>query len=81
MWDWNGPERIRYFLWPVGHGKLLTNEERYRRHLAEDSHCLICNKTGEDVLHVLRDYPAAFYVWSCLVSKGMLNDFTLRFDD
>ena len=82
VWDWNDLERIHYFLWLARHGKLLTNEERYRRHLAEDSLCPICNKTGEDVLHVLRDCPAAYYVWCCLVSKGMLkNFFTLRFDD
>ena len=82
VWDWNGPERIGYFLWLVGHGKLLTNEERYKRHLAEDSHCLICNKEDEGLLHVLRDCPAAYYVWVFLVPRDMFNSlFSLDFDD
>ncbi|CAN1128818.1 Putative ribonuclease H protein At1g65750, partial [Linum perenne] len=33
IWGWNGPNRIKHFLWLASHKKLLTNEERGRRHL------------------------------------------------
>ena len=70
------------FLWLANHGKLLTNEERCRRHLAEDSHHLICNELNESCLHVLRDCPAAYYVWAYLVPRDMFpNFFSLDFDD
>lgn len=33
IWKWEGPHRICYFLWLVAHGKILTNFERFRRHI------------------------------------------------
>ncbi|CAN1147353.1 Putative ribonuclease H protein At1g65750 [Linum perenne] len=34
VWNWRGPNKIRLFLWLASHNKLLTNEERRRRHIA-----------------------------------------------
>lgn len=31
IWQWNGPERIRGFLWKLGHDAILSNETRFRR--------------------------------------------------
>ena len=43
LWSWKGLERICYFLWLASHGKLLTNEERHRRHLSQNGLCPMCN--------------------------------------
>ncbi|KAJ1443273.1 Reverse transcriptase zinc-binding domain [Sesbania bispinosa] len=37
VWKWNGPPRIKCFLWKCLHGKLPTNEERIHRGMAGDS--------------------------------------------
>jgi hypothetical protein len=42
MWKWNGPERIKVFLWTVAHNSLLTNETRVHRIMAEDPQCHHC---------------------------------------
>ncbi|CAN1153952.1 Putative ribonuclease H protein At1g65750 [Linum perenne] len=34
IWKWNGPNRIKHFLWLASHKRLLTNEERGRRHIS-----------------------------------------------
>ncbi|CAN1810688.1 Putative ribonuclease H protein At1g65750 [Linum perenne] len=34
IWQWVGPNRVKHFLWLASHGKLLTNAERMRRHMA-----------------------------------------------
>ena len=61
---------------------MLTNAERYNRHLTQDSHCEFCIEVEEDILHVLRDCPVAYYVWVCLVPRDMVNIFfSLDFDD
>ncbi|KAJ6855560.1 hypothetical protein NC651_040268 [Populus alba x Populus x berolinensis] len=36
IWKWNGPERIKAFLWIVAHSSLIQNETKGRRHFAED---------------------------------------------
>ncbi|CAN1156973.1 Putative ribonuclease H protein At1g65750 [Linum perenne] len=66
VWKWQGPGRVQYFLWLVAQGKLLTNLERKRRHLTEDSSCPRCGATKESILHVLRDCNYAGQVWECL---------------
>ena len=82
VWDWKAPERIRFFLWLATHRRLLTNAERYKRHLTQDSHCEFYSEVEEDILHVLRHCPVAYYVWVCLVPRDMVNIFfSLDFDD
>ncbi|CAN1193234.1 Putative ribonuclease H protein At1g65750 [Linum perenne] len=62
-WKWKGPHRIRMFLWLAIQGKLLTNQERYRRHMTLHTACGYCQDTSESVTHVLRDCAFAKEVW------------------
>ncbi|CAN1757952.1 Putative ribonuclease H protein At1g65750 [Linum perenne] len=66
IWNWKGPQRIRQFLWLAMHKKLLTNQERRRRHLTDNAGCTRCGGGEESVLHVLRDCPFASEVWNGL---------------
>ncbi|CAN1152639.1 Putative ribonuclease H protein At1g65750 [Linum perenne] len=66
VWNWRGPNRIRFFLWLAVHGKLLTNGERRRRHLAGTDLCPRCNAAVESVSHVLCECPLAAEVWRLL---------------
>lgn len=39
IWKWKGTERIRTFLWKLGHESLMTNMERQRRMRASSATC------------------------------------------
>ncbi|CAN1810690.1 Putative ribonuclease H protein At1g65750 [Linum perenne] len=71
IWQWVGPNRVKHFLWLASHGKLLTNAERMRRHMAVNGDCHRCLGIEESVLHVIRDCPFARQVWS---SVGFQSD-------
>lgn len=42
IWKWGGPQRIKSFLWKLAHGRLLTNDERQRRHMCSEATCSRC---------------------------------------
>lgn len=50
IWKWEGPNRIRYFLWMVAHDKILTNLEIFKRHLSINDLCLICHLESESTI-------------------------------
>ncbi|CAN1787197.1 Putative ribonuclease H protein At1g65750 [Linum perenne] len=63
IWKWRGPHRVKHFLWLASHGRLLTNNERHRRHLAQDASCAFCNHPDESLSHVLRDCLNCLVNW------------------
>ncbi|CAN1754320.1 Putative ribonuclease H protein At1g65750 [Linum perenne] len=76
VWKWEGPQRVRHFLWIVSNNKLLTNAERYRRHITNCGDCGVCLGTPESSLHVLRDCAASRICWEAGPAPG----FTLNTD-
>ncbi|CAN1784065.1 Putative ribonuclease H protein At1g65750 [Linum perenne] len=66
VWLWRGPNKLRFFLWLAFQDKLLTNAQRLRRNLSSDASCSLCLNPNEDVLHIIRDCPAAREVWSLI---------------
>ncbi|CAN1842174.1 Putative ribonuclease H protein At1g65750 [Linum perenne] len=63
VWLWEGPSRVRHFLWLVAHDRVLTNAERCRRHMVAVGDCQRCRGCTEDTLHVVRDCQVAREVW------------------
>ncbi|CAN1839814.1 Putative ribonuclease H protein At1g65750 [Linum perenne] len=63
VWKWNGPNRIRHFLWLAVRDKLLTNDVRCRRGFCPDAVCNCCGSGNETILHVLRDCEFARDTW------------------
>ncbi|CAL1405060.1 unnamed protein product [Linum trigynum] len=59
IWKTPTMQRVRIFLWLLNHDRLLTNEERGRRHLIEDTSCKICDGGPKTTIHVVRDCPFA----------------------
>lgn len=70
IWQWQGPQRVRTFLWLGYHERILTNVERARRHLSASNNCRVCNGGTETILHALRNFPGAHYVWSKLIPRA-----------
>ncbi|CAN1165565.1 Putative ribonuclease H protein At1g65750 [Linum perenne] len=75
VWNWQGPNRIRFFLWLVAHNRLLTNAERRRRHLCATESCSRCSSASEDAIHVLRDCKFARDLWLSLIPTANLQSF------
>ena len=67
VWRVVAPERVRVFLWLVTHQFIMTDMERKRRHMGENSVCQVCNGAEESIIHVLRDCPAMEGIWLRLV--------------
>ncbi|CAN1343202.1 Putative ribonuclease H protein At1g65750 [Linum perenne] len=67
VWSWEGPAKIKHFIWLVMHGKVITNEERRRRHLSPDAICPECQDPCESMDHILRRCNVAREVWKELL--------------
>lgn len=74
-WQWNGPQRIRTFLWLALSNKLLTNSERYRRHMTQNAGCSHCGSRFEDIDHVLRTCSTARACWTLIIPADSLPAF------
>ncbi|CAN1771029.1 Putative ribonuclease H protein At1g65750 [Linum perenne] len=70
IWSWPGPNKIRHFMWLVAHNRLMTNEERARRHLTSSSECGSCAGVVESIDHVLRGCFIAREVWRKTLSRS-----------
>ncbi|CAN1161857.1 Putative ribonuclease H protein At1g65750 [Linum perenne] len=63
IWEWRWASKIKHFLWLASHKRLLTNEERGRRHLTNQVLCPHCSFQTESMSHVLYDCDFALQVW------------------
>ncbi|KAL4386031.1 hypothetical protein GQ457_09G026140 [Hibiscus cannabinus] len=59
IWRLPVPQRIRVFMWLVFRQRLLTNAERFRRHLTLSDSCPLCHSAPETIDHMLRTCPRA----------------------
>ncbi|CAA0808310.1 Polynucleotidyl transferase- ribonuclease H-like superfamily protein [Striga hermonthica] len=76
IWRVQAPQRVRTFLWLAAKERLLTNEDRVRRHISGSDLCEECGEK-ETVLHVLRDCKCTKSLWKQLIPAGQLDDFFL----
>lgn len=75
IWDWNGPHRLKTCLWIIANNKLLTNAERFKRHMTDTAACSLCNGEMETTLHAIRDCGKVRRLWEKLVPPLKWNDF------
>lgn len=73
--NFRGPRRVRIFVWLAAHDKLLTNDNRARRHLTVDSACSECGHPVEDMDHILRKCHPAIGLWSQRVKMDEMQEF------
>lgn len=74
IWKLKVPERVKIFVWQLGHDRLLTNE-RGSRWWGGSGTCPVCCSTLETSVHALHDCPFASSVWNGLVDPGQLGEF------
>ncbi|CAN0905125.1 Putative ribonuclease H protein At1g65750, partial [Linum grandiflorum] len=74
IWRWQGPNKIRHFLWLASHNRLLTNEERGRRHLTNQVLCSFCSTHTESCIHILRDCCFGRQVWRKILPQVITEE-------
>jgi len=55
IWKCPTTSKLRFFLWLVGHEKIMSNVHCFLRGLTNSSKCKDCPGLDEDGLHILRD--------------------------
>lgn len=63
IWRWQGPEKMKTFLWLFAHGRIHTSQLRHLRGLEGGDGCPMGCGQVEDELHLVRDCPAAREYW------------------
>ena len=78
IWSLNIPPKLKIFLWTFVSGKLLTNDQRFRRRISNDASCFFCHGIQETMLHLFRDCPNAKKLWRCFnIPLNMQASFNL----
>ncbi|MBA0785724.1 hypothetical protein Gotri_025144, partial [Gossypium trilobum] len=66
MWNiplkFQGPQRVRFFIWLVFKHRLRAKEEMVRSGILH-----VCGHISEDIIHVLKDCTAARSIWDRLI--------------
>ncbi|CAN1339552.1 Putative ribonuclease H protein At1g65750 [Linum perenne] len=73
VWGWQGPNKIKHFLWLASHDRLLTNVDRSRRHLTNQVVCPRCYAQAENLQHIFLDCPFALQVWNSVLPSAIRN--------
>ncbi|KAL4354865.1 hypothetical protein GQ457_06G014830 [Hibiscus cannabinus] len=73
--SFRGLQRIKTFLWLLAKERLLTNDERVRRHLSSDARCEACGAAVESAHHIFWVCPIAVAVWRGLIKRDKWVDF------
>lgn len=62
-------------MWLLAHDKVLTNYARWRRMIADNPECVICNNQKEDSLHAIRNCNEFNKVWMHLLPPSQRQIF------
>ena len=63
IWKLSVPQRLRLFMWLCYQDRIMSNGNRFVRHLTDDPRCFTCGEVEESSLHILRDCPVARILW------------------
>jgi hypothetical protein len=64
VWKWEGPQKIKCFLWLVISDGLKINDKRNRCRISYNSNCALCLIERENSLHLLGDCPMVSPIWN-----------------
>lgn len=75
IWNWKRPERIQMHLWKCALEAMLTNDVRWRRGLASDNRCPLCDHGEETMMHMLRDCIHYTNAWTTIACGNLSSQF------
>lgn len=71
LWKWNGPEKIKTFLWLLAHDRIHTMSLRAKRNMADSDRCPFTCDTEETAMHVIRDCKDIKELWKSVVAPNL----------
>ncbi|XP_058784072.1 uncharacterized protein LOC131658836 [Vicia villosa] len=74
IWALHVPERVRFFIWLLKHGRLMTNFRKSMCGLS-DAGCPLCGNSCETEIHAMRDCKLARNVWFNRVPSSIVTEF------
>ncbi|KAJ1414415.1 Ribonuclease H-like superfamily [Sesbania bispinosa] len=66
IWGWNGPVRVKHFLWMVVKGGLKTNCLLWEKGLSPSNSCVFCQSEMETEKHLLMECMMASQFWDSI---------------
>ncbi|BFG33690.1 hypothetical protein CerSpe_199640 [Prunus speciosa] len=75
VWKLKIPPKLKIFAWLLYQGKVLSNDQRAKRHLTLDPSCLICGWLSESILHILRDCSRTKEIWKVVLPSSQGTQF------
>ncbi|KAK8572775.1 hypothetical protein V6N12_028818 [Hibiscus sabdariffa] len=72
---YRGLPRIRMLLWLILKGRILTNSERFRRHMTNNPCCGVCGALEENLSYLFWDCVEARILWARVVKEERLAEF------
>lgn len=75
LWKWPLAEKVKFFLWQVVHGRVLTNSLGAKREFTNDLTCPFDCQSEESVMHIICDYEIPKSVWKCFICPNIISAF------
>lgn len=70
LWKTRAPNKCRFFLWLVMHGRCWTSERLHRHGLREDASCTFCDQVAEHLDHLFLQCAYSKEVWFKCLRRG-----------
>ncbi|MBA0869940.1 hypothetical protein Goshw_005574 [Gossypium schwendimanii] len=80
LWKFQGPQRVRFFLWLALKQRLLTNAESTIRGICIDPAYGICGHESEDLLYTLSDCTTVNDIWNHLIPPDQNGEWIIGFN-
>ncbi|KAH1121590.1 hypothetical protein J1N35_004750 [Gossypium stocksii] len=74
-WKYQGPWRVRFFIWLIRKQHLLTQVERQRQGIEHNDLCPNCGIESEKVIHAIRNYNVTKDIWTQIIPAEKHNHF------
>lgn len=78
VWKYQGPHRVRFFLWLISKQWLLANMECVHRGFGQNMSCPVCCYETKEFLHVLRYCLVAKDIWKYFAQEEYQPQFFLE---
>lgn len=62
-------------MWLVGNHGVMTNQERFSRHIGDTEVYQVCRGDIESILHIIWDFPAMTMIWKQIIPRGKQQAF------
>ncbi|KAK8494909.1 hypothetical protein V6N11_074157 [Hibiscus sabdariffa] len=75
IWSLKLRQHVKVFTWLAAHDRLLSNAERFLRHLSTSDRCPFCQSNSETTDHILRHCSTVVANWIVVIEPNRISEF------